>query len=164
MNCREIESVLLSERDGVLTAEQHAALAQHVATCPACQQLRAGLAGVTAAFQADVASVEVPDVGREWQTLFPKLGARTAATRGKRPLAQLIWLGAPLAAAAALALAYLGRPPTAKPPAAPAPAPEAAEAEFVEAGDAKASTMVFVDKESGWLVVWAADTDAATKG
>ena len=34
--------------------------------------------------------------------------------------------------------------------------------DFVEAGDTSASTMVYVDKDSGWLVVWA--TDGEVKG
>jgi hypothetical protein len=33
----------------------------------------------------------------------------------------------------------------------------AVHADYVEAGNPAASTMVYVDKESGWLVVWAAD-------
>ena len=39
-----------------------------------------------------------------------------------------------------------------------------AGADFVEAGDPNASTMVYVDKDSGWLVVWATDVDAQTRG
>ncbi|MEN9403282.1 MAG: hypothetical protein RL091_1985, partial [Verrucomicrobiota bacterium] len=39
-----------------------------------------------------------------------------------------------------------------------------ARAEYVEAGDVNASTMVYVDKESGWLVVWATNVDTKTSG
>ena len=41
---------------------------------------------------------------------------------------------------------------------------EVARADYVEAGDTNASTMVYVDKDSGWLVVWASDADTKTSG
>ena len=40
---------------------------------------------------------------------------------------------------------------------------EVAQAEYVEAGNVDASTIVYVDKDSGWLVVWATDRDADPK-
>ncbi len=70
----------------------------------------------------------------------------------KRRLAPIIWFSTPLAAAAALTIAYLGFRPSDTEPVSP------------PAGSAEASTMAYVDKESGWLVVWASDTEAKTKG
>lgn len=162
MNCGNIESLLLAERDGVLTADQQASLEQHVGACPGCRRFRAGLAEAMHLFRADAASIAVPDVDDEWHALQSQLPGRKARPAKKRPLAPVIWIGAPLAAAAALTLAYLGWPQ--KPVEQFSSDPNIAEAEYVEAGDANASTMVYVDKESGWLVVWAADNDAATKG
>jgi predicted anti-sigma-YlaC factor YlaD len=162
MNCRDIESLLLAERDGVLTSEQHAALAKHVAACPACRQMRSSLAEALTAFQADAASVEVPDADEEWRVLRAELRGQPARPAKKRPLAPIIWFSAPLAAAAAIALVYIGF--QSKPVESPAPTAQVAQADFVEAGNANASTMVYVDKESGWLVVWAAEGDAATSG
>lgn len=169
MNCRDIESLILAERDGVFTQEQHAALSDHIAACPACLQLRTSLNTALDSLQADVAAVTVPDASDSWRELQAKLHqpART------RPLAPVFWLSAPLAAAAAIAIAFFAIRPV-------APAPEAglaiapppplhdpsviAGAEFVEAGDPNASTLVYVDKESGWLVVWATNADTKTSG
>jgi hypothetical protein len=57
-----------------------------------------------------------------------------------------------LAAAAALAFVVYQPAVTSRSDLGPA-----ASAEFVETGSPTASTMVYLDKESGWLVVWAAD-------
>ena len=162
MNCRDIEPLLLSERDGVLTEAQHATLERHVAACPSCLQLRNDLAAALAAFQTDAASVGVPDVEAEWRTLRAKLHGDAATPNEKRPRAPLLWFTVPLAAAAALAVAYFGLLP--KPSEPVVPANEIAQAEFVEAGDLNASTMVYVDKDSGWLVVWATNNDPQSSG
>ena len=167
MNCRDSESLILAERDGVLTPEQHAALSDHVAACPACRQLRISLSTALDSFQADVAAISVPDASETWRELQAKLHQPAR----KRPLAPVIWFSAPLAAAAAVAIAFF-----AIRPAAPT-APDAivlaqplhdpsiiAGADFVEAGDPNAITLVYVDKESGWLVVWATDSATASKG
>jgi anti-sigma factor RsiW len=180
MNCRDSESLILAERDGALTKEQDAALSGHVAACPSCQRLRADLATALATFKSGIASVPAPDADEAWRDLQARRHA-TARPARKRPLAPVIWFGGPLAAAAAvLALMFFnGRTPTALPPPPPPPPPEVAtaapvhdanteailaevaRAEYVEAGDANASTMVYVDKESGWLVVWVTDGDVA---
>jgi predicted anti-sigma-YlaC factor YlaD len=163
MNCRDIEPLLLSERDGVLTSEQHAALEQHVASCPACRQLRARLAETLNAYQADAAQVTVPDVDEEWRAVRARW--HEAKSAKKRPLAPVIWFGSSLAAAAALIFALVGNRPKPAAPEVFSPDNEVvAEAEFVEAGDITASTMVYVDKESGWLVVWTTNGDANGKG
>ncbi len=162
MNCREIEPLLLAERDGVLTTDQHASLERHLATCPACQQSRARLDQAMTAFRAEAATVAVPDIESEWQTLRARLKNPAVGPAKKRPLAPVIWFGSSLAAAAALALAYIGLQPAPIPTA--APVVETARADYVETGDTSASTMVYVDKDSGWLVVWAVDADSTAKG
>lgn len=157
MNCRDIEPLLLAERDGVLTAAQHASLGQHVAACPACRQMRLDLSVAMSALQSDAASVRVPDVDAEWHTLRAQLsGPATARPEKTRPLAPVIRFGAPLAAAAAVAFAFFTLQT-------PNPKSETltkvANAAYVDAGTADASTMVYVDEESGWLVVWATDSE-----
>lgn len=162
MNCRDIEPLLLAEKDGVLTTAQHAALDQHVAACPACRQMRIDLSAAMSALQADVANVPLPDINAEWHALRSRLNY-TGSVRpaAKRPLAPVIWFGAPLAAAAAVAFAFFTLQP-------PIPNSETltdvASADFVEAGNSDASTMVYVDKESGWLVVWATDSERERSG
>lgn len=187
MNCRDSESLILAERDGALTKEQAAALSDHVAACPSCQKFRADLATALAAFKSDIASVRVPDADEAWRDLQGRLHGKARPAK-KSPLALVIWFGAPMAAAAAITLLlFISRTPVptslsvSPPPPPPTPmtvaaAPvhdanaeailaEVARAEYVEAGDVNASTMVYVDKESGWLVVWATDAnDTKTSG
>ena len=174
MNCRDIEPLLLAERDGVLTTGQHAALAGHVAVCPACRQLRADLTEATLFLKTDAANVAVPDADTEWRELRAQLHTDAAKPAKKRPLAPVIWFGAPLAAAAAIAFVFFtGRPqPVAPVTAMPATAPAAPEeplvalasVDHIGADDTPTSTMVYVDKDSGWLVVWTTETDPKGKG
>ena len=151
MDCRDIEPLILAERDGVLTPAQHAALSAHVAACPACQQLRANLGEAAGFLKTDAANVTVPDADREWRTLRTQLSSAAAKPARKRPLAPIIWFSAPFAAAAALAIAFFVNRP-----AAPQPGP-AQVAEHVDPSGTTASTIAYVDKDSGWLVVWATD-------
>ena len=155
MNCRDIESLILAERDGVLTPTQHAALSAHVAACPACQQLRANLGEAAGFLKTDAANVSVPDADREWRTLRAKLSDAAAKPGRKRPLVPIIWFSAPFAVAAALAIAFLVTRPE---------APQSGPAQVAEHTDPSGptvSTIAYVDKDSGWLVVWT--TDAAPK-
>jgi anti-sigma factor RsiW len=172
MNCRDSENLILAERDGVLTNEQRAGLSAHLGACPACQQLQLTLNAALDRYQADAASVQVPDADEAWRELRAEIQGGAKSKR-KRPLAPIVWLATPLAAAAAIALAFIAtRPaPVGAPETVPVVATAArstppppiydpsiiAGADFVEAGDPNASTMVYVDKESGWLVVWATD-------
>ena len=166
MTCRDIEPLLLAEPDGSLTSEQRATLGRHVAVCPACRQMRDRLADALTAFRAGAANVTLPDVEEEWRRLHARLHQVEVKPAEKRPLAPVIWFGASLAAAAAIAVVYFSRP-VSRPTGPELFSPDnevIAEAEFVEAGDINAATMVYVDKESGWLVVWATDLDANGKG
>lgn len=165
MNCRDIEPLLLAERDGVLTSKQHAELAEHVAGCPACRRARLNYGDAVTFLKTDAANVAVPDADKEWRAIRAQIQDGAAKPGRKSPLAPVIWFTAPFAAAAALAFAFfVTRSPIPQTPdlIPQAPATEVARADFVEAGDANASTMVYVDKDSGWLVVWA--TDGEVKG
>lgn len=165
MNCRSAQPLLLAERDGVLTPAQHAELASHLAACASCRQFRTDLAAALDAVRADVQAVPLPDIGAEWRAVQAKIdGGAAAATsrRAKRRLAPVVWFGAPLAAAAAVALAlFVNRPvPTALPTMANG-GELAAHADYVEVADPNASPIIYTDKESGWLVVWAESTEPA---
>ena len=166
MKCRDIEPLLLAERDGVLTTEQHTALARHVAACPACRQFRANLTEAALYLKTDAANVAVPDTTQAWRDLRGQLSGEKNHPGKKRPLAPVIWFAAPLAAAAAFAFAYLGpRPqPTAPLASAPAPRAEIVNNDNLGADDSNVSTMAYVDQESGWLVVWATTPDAQNHG
>jgi anti-sigma factor RsiW len=164
MNCRSAESLLLAERDGVLTSAQHAELASHLAACGECRQMQALLATAMDGVRHDAQSVRVPDVEAEWAAVQARLnGAALAQRTERRRLAPVIWFGAPLAAAAALALAFfVTRPVPTTPNFASGSAEIAAHADYVEVADPNASPIVYTDKESGWLVVWAENTNAVS--
>jgi Putative zinc-finger len=161
MNCREIEPLLFREHDGVLSAAEAASLGHHVANCAACRELRTHLTHALDSYRADVAKVPVPDVATEWLTLRAKLSTVAANPTRKRRFAPVIWFALPLAAAAALAFAFVRLSPHTTDN--PVPAPEVASADYVETGNTNAATMVYVDKDSGWLVVWASDGDTGAK-
>ncbi|MBI5381526.1 MAG: hypothetical protein HZA31_06460 [Opitutae bacterium] len=158
MNCRQAQRLLLTERDHALAPEQTGPLAAHLATCPECAAYRATLLDASAMMRTAATQVPAPDATEEWLQLRARL--RTPVRRETtRRLAPFAWLGLPLAAAAALAFYFFAGQPY------PVErdgdtTTELARAEFVEVKDASASTMVYVDKESGWLVVWAVDGSA----
>lgn len=165
MNCQAAEQLLLAERDGVLTNEQHAALSRHADGCASCRQLRLNLAAAMAAVRDDAANLAVPDADEEWRLL--QLEMRAAARRerlGGGAPAVIKWVGAPMAAAAALTLAfYVGRTMPLEPTRGFSVAAEA-RVDFVEVADTDATPIVFLDNESGWLVVWAAESESTARG
>jgi len=164
MNCRDIEPLLSAERDHALTKEQRVSLDQHVAACPVCSEARGAISQAMELFKDDATAVTVPDVEEEWRKLSANLTVPLSKRPQRRPIAPLIWFGAPLAAAAAVAFAFFGQSSSTKSPAETVATPtEVAQAEYVEPGNANASTMVYVDKDSGWLVVWATDSDTESK-
>lgn len=145
MDCSEAESLLPAGPSDGLSVAQCTALAKHLAVCPACRQAQAAFFDLIDTWRNEAGSVPVPPAAEAWARVR---AGRLAPHRKHRPN-PVFWLGLPLAAAAAAAFIFL-TPETV--------APESARAEFVESGDASGSTMVYVDKESGWLVVWAVDT------
>lgn len=161
--CNEIERLLLSEPDGALTATELAELEAHVSGCEACRRQRNQLSTVSSSLKKSQAEVPIPSSREEWMTLRNRIheerGAERKTNRWSRP-----WLrwGIPalsLGTAAAVACILYLR--------APSPAPFSrvtiARAEYVQSENA-ASTLVYVDQESGWLIVWASPPDASTKG
>lgn len=146
MNCRHAQQVFADP--GALDFNQRAALAQHVAGCSACQRLTANLDAAFASLRAATAAVDVPSAEIEWQQVHRQIRAgsgtpvRTATSRRRAWFA-----AAPLAAAAALAVAFYVKQGDTAPAIQTAPVAEVARAD-------SASTMVFVDPDSGWQVVW----------
>ncbi len=145
---REAENLLFAERDRPLTEAERRQLEQLLAAHPELNKTRATLSAAAEAWRARTTAIPTPDSQRAWQDLQRTL-RQSAAEKQKRWPALLAWSALPLAAAAALVLTF--SPTT---PATVAPS-QLARADFVEAGDANASTVVYVDQESGWLIVWA---------
>jgi predicted anti-sigma-YlaC factor YlaD len=154
MNCVHAQHLLLAERDGPLPSREAMDLEGHLKGCPSCRQLHADLRTGFADWKAHTAGVPVPDIREAWRDL------RTAreAEHVPHPAATWFRIGLPLAAAAAFAFLLVQAPWR---PASPAVADGAAIAHvnYVEPGTAGTSTLVYEDRESGWLVIWTAEAD-----
>jgi hypothetical protein len=162
MNCREAQNQIFAERDGALAETERAALVAHVAQCGGCRQLREDFASALTHWKTKAQTVAVPDAEREWHAVRRKIrgGVEAGETRlaPRRP-ALLTWLTIPLAAAGALAMALFISLPGGKPGPVDTPAPShLARAESVQVSGRDASTTVYVDDKSGWLIVWASDS------
>lgn len=168
MNCRSAQPLLLAERDGVLTPAQHAELASHLAACASCRQFRNDLATTLDAVRADARAVPLPDVEAEWRAVQARINgsapsANASSRAAQRRLAPVVWFGAPLAAAAAVALAFFvnSEPTSTAAPLSGSSTAIAAHADYVEVADPNATPIIYTDKESGWLVVWAESAEPA---
>lgn len=174
MNCRHAQDKLLAARDTPSGAAGSNALTEHLQGCPDCRALQQQLAAATSAWRETEAQVTVPDAQQEWHAVRRRLrqgkSAETTPVWWRRSLAYT----APLAAVAAVALVFWTGRPT--PSVAPSLSPEttievaqtedpwaefadhfayAANVEYVETENDEASPFVYVDDESGWLIVWA---------
>ena len=149
MNCPSAQRLLSAERDGALARPERADLAVHVAGCAECRRFQAEWGETQANLKVAATRVVVPDEERAWQDIHREIRAtRRTAARAWWHLGRWVL---PLGAAAALAAVALLRPSWTDENGPPA----VARAEFVEVpGDA--SSVVYVDDQSGWLVVWAA--------
>lgn len=141
MNCTSAQRLISAARDGALGGSEQTALEEHLAECSGCRQLRETLAAAADSWRTTVAAAPVPDAKLEWQRIQLQMSPAGRRAPARRPV---LWWGLSLAAAAGLALALL----------IPRPA-SAANSEFVEVGEGNSSATVYVDAQSGWLVVWA---------
>lgn len=160
MNCREAQDQIFAERDGAPDDSRRAALDGHVAHCADCRRIQDDLTATFALWRTRAESVTVPDAEREWHAVRRQIrgGVEAGTSATTRSRWSFSWFAVPLGAAAALALALYVSPPR---PDAVEPTDAAlthgASAESIDVPGSNASTMVFVDDKSGWLVVWASD-------
>lgn len=168
MNCREAQHQLFAEGDGAPASSQRAALDEHVGHCPDCRRIRDDLTAALTTWRSEAARTPVPDAMREWHAVRRLIrgGAEAGAAAPARPRRNFLpWLAVPVGAAAALALALYIAP--SKPASSASPlvvqhAPrQVARADAVEVPGG-ASTIVFVDDKSGWLIVQASDARRST--
>lgn len=146
MDCHAAQRLISAARDRALGDAEQAGLGEHLAGCPECRRLRDALAEAAVAWRHTVADAPVPDARLEWQRIQRRMAPGRSPVSSRRPA---LWWGLSLATAAVLALA-LWTPRT---------APRLETAGDVEVGE-KSSATVYVDAQSGWLVVWAvSDTD-----
>lgn len=155
-SCRHITSLLIAEPDGRLTPAEQAEIEGHVAECAACRQQRAVLTAIPASLQAVTHAVSSPNPQQEWMRLRAQLPKQRLQGKSQPPKTPF-WLqwSFPLGAAAAAVVValvthfrYSDRVSTERLSA------TVARADYVQAENAD-STMVYVDQESGWLIVWA---------
>lgn len=164
MNCRSATPLLSAERDSALGEPERTELDRHLAECPACRQLRAEIAEAMALWRSDAANVPVPDPEQEWHLLRAQLHAPERKAIARRSAAPLAWFGVPLAAAALALAFFVGRTPPRVGNTPAAGSDIFARADFVELADANSTPLVYLDSESGWLVVWAVEADANGRG
>lgn len=165
MNCRDVTPLLSAERDGPLDAAAREALERHVAACPACRRLRTTFSEAADTWRDNTARAVTPDPAGEWLALRAQLHA-SENDAPSAPLRRLpSWLltaGALPAAAAAVWLAMLALDPhtpstipsSAQTVALARPSPAPARADYVDT-PADTTPVVYLDQESGWLIVWA---------
>jgi len=158
MNCHDAETLLLAEREGSLPAPEATRLAAHLEGCASCRRLRADLAEGFRSWTAETAARPVPNAQAAWRDLRTALH-EPPESRKTRTGWRWVSFGLPLAAAAAVAVLltrpyFAGRPADA--------GPGLARVQYVEPGTPGASTLVYEDPESGWLVIWTADADNGT--
>ena len=172
MNCRDAESQIFAARDAKLGAADAAILEQHLAECPHCRRLAEGLEAAGTAWRNRDAAVAIPDAAREWHAVRRRIrGADSSpAAQGLPTWGRLLRFALPVAGAAAVLIGISTRvtPPTEPSFQEPAIAHAdwshfeehfvlAAHAEYVETDNEESSPFVYLDEESGWLIVWASD-------
>ena len=160
MNCREAQSQIFAARDGAPDESPRAALEGHVAHCAACRRIRDNLTAAFGAWRSDSARVVVPDAEREWHAVRRQIrGGVEAGSTAARPRRNIFaWLPLTLGAAVAAAITVLVVVQPSTESNAGFGSKVAARADYVEAPGHNASTMVFVDDKSGWVIVLASDT------
>jgi len=157
MNCRAAQRLISAERDGALSPGERTVLEAHVAGCAACSQARQALAAAAAAWTRADQAVKTPDVERAWQDI--RRARRADSGREARPAvawwSRALWAGVPAVGAAAVALmVFSGGPKPAHPE-----STAASWAQFVEFDDSAAAPVIYVDEASGWVVVWAGESN-----
>jgi hypothetical protein len=164
MNCHDTESLLFAERDGTLHESQRASLAAHVAGCASCRAMQQELAQAASAWRSADASVATPAVETEWHAIrrrirheVPVAGGAARGVVHRRPWPFALGAVAALVLFAAVFGTRWFRTDM------HAPLAGSDYVSYVVVHNATDSTMVYEDRESGWLLVWVGDT-AETSG
>jgi predicted anti-sigma-YlaC factor YlaD len=161
MNCHESQTLLFTERDRSLEPNERASLDSHLANCAECKRIRVGLESAFSLWRKQQAAVTIPNSEREWHAVRRRIRGGSAeestSTRRRRPTTWFPWLAFPLSAAAAVMIALYVDPFGLDNPEPVQPRTQAVRVDGT-GPTGEASTMVFVDDKSGWLVVWANDS------
>ena len=178
MNCQDAERLILASGDSAPTDEELTVLEAHIAGCASCARLREAVLGAGNRLRETAAAVSVPDARHEWREIRSRIQVPERAAPSWARLLPAI--GLPIAAAAAIAIAFVllpERPATTDvAESGSATATSIAEgtqltefawephAEYVEIPGSDDSMVVYLDEPSGWLVVWAVEPNGHTGG
>jgi|UniRef100_UPI00404B735C hypothetical protein len=168
MTCKATEILLLRDMDNNVSIAERAELEGHLASCPACRSFDSALHAVSSSVCAEIKSIDIPDADQVWSEIQARMDSPSPIPNKQvRLFPSRLWWSVPLAAAAALAFVFIT--PSSESNATDSNVAVNSEriitqADYVESGDPNASTMVYVDKESGWLVVWASASTVADQG
>lgn len=162
MNCHKSHQLLSAERDGFLTADQQISLETHLKDCSRCRKVRPLVAASVESWRDSTASIQMPDVDRAWQDI--RRAKRTEGSANSRHYAGALRWIAPLGIAAGLAVIASVTPRWQNhAQAALVAQQEKAHADYVDV-PSDASSMVYVDDQSGWLVIWSDGSSEPTGG
>lgn len=150
MHCRSAQNLIFAERDGALSSGERAGLQAHVSGCGECRRMRDQLGAALTQWQNEARAVAVPDSERAWQDIRRAVRVDREAKRRRAYLPWVLPLGA-AAGLAVFALTNLDSPPL--PDSIPVAHETGSGVEYVDV-PADAASMVFVDDETGWVVVW----------
>ena len=154
MNCHQAEKALSRHLDGELSAELVTGLEKHLASCAACRETAVDWQGYGDNFRAEQPS-GMPDPTKAWHDI------RRAIRTREDPVAQgqnRPWWARPLpwaGAAATVAIVAIGYVLQLSPG---AQFSGGGAVEYVDTDLPGASTIVYVDDESGWNIVWVVES------
>jgi len=156
MNCSQAEKALSRHLDGELLAGEVASLEKHLSSCSACRETAAEWGGYGSALRADAPN-EIPDPTKAWHDIRRSLRNRESPipTTNARPwwARPLPWAGAVVTVALFTVGYFLQLSPS--------PGfPYGSAVEFVDTDLPGASTVVYVDEETGWNIVWVLESES----
>ena len=172
MNCQAAESQIFAARDAPLGAADAASLEQHISECPHCRRISEGLTAAASAWQQHDQKIAGPNAQQEWHAVRRRIRnspSAQSASGGLPSWPRLLRFALPIAGAGAIVIGLSTR--LTEPEAEPTEISVAqadwsyfddhftlyAQAEHVETENEYISPFVYVDEESGWLIVWASD-------
>ncbi len=166
MNCRKAQQWISLELDGELAPHDAAALAMHLAACPACRQVREQWRAVGEQLRTrPVPQVQTPESAWADVRRSIRLGGDTGRLAESLHVfgLGLRWAGVILAVfglGASLFIALHGNPKSS----AQLAKAGSTEVEWVETGLPDATPMVYEDAESGMTVIWVVENGLKEKG
>jgi anti-sigma factor RsiW len=156
MNCNQAEKALSRYLDGELPAGEVADLEQHLASCSSCRETADEWQGYGETLRAD-APERTPDPTKAWHDIRRSLRNRenpiTPTTSRPWWIRPLPWTGAAATVALFTIGYFFGFSPSSE-------FPKGNTVEYVDTDLPGASTVVYVDDETGWNIVWVLESES----